>query len=203
MTAIASCAGEEWLSKAIAAALKLSESTGDKASNAGNELLSDIQAVFENKKIERISTVDLIILLCDDEEAPWATYNRGKPIVPRQLVKQLAAYEIKPKQIRLNSQDRIRGFELLQFNDSFKRYLTIPNFACDVMTKQQESSNDEACAVTKNVTPSHIASLDVTANKLCVTSEATSYAACHTVTDKTAFLGAGEERTDYEDSEVF
>lgn len=180
--AIASCAGDEWINKATKAALKLSESSSDKSANTGNELLSDIQAVFDNKCIKIISTIDLILALCDDEEAPWLTYNRGKPIAARQLVKQLEAYEIRPKQIRLNSYDRIRGFELLQFNDAFKRYLTTPHFICDNVTKQQEPRIDGAFLVTENVTSSHIANLSAT-------DQAMSGEACHTVTDKTTFSG--------------
>lgn len=184
LLAIASCAGDEWLAKATAAALKLSESSNDKSVSAGNELLSDIQNVFETKRIDKISTTDLITALCEDEEAPWSTYNRGKPIVPRKLVKLLKAYEIEPKQIRLNSYDRMRGFELSQFTDAFMRYLTPSHFMCDSVTKQHESSTGAALAVTDSVTLSHIGNLSVTA-------QATNGATCHTVTDKTAFLGMG------------
>lgn len=196
MLAIASCAGSEWIAKATAAALKLSESSSEKTTSAGNELLSDIQSIFESKRIDKISTADLIKALCDDEEAPWGTYNRGKPIAPRQLVKPLEAYEIKPKQIRLNSYDRMRGFELSQFSDVFMRYLTPSNFICDNVTKQQESSNDAVLAVTDSVTLSHIDNLSVTA-------EATNGEACHTVTDKKAFFGIGVNTTINDDVEYF
>jgi hypothetical protein len=184
MLAIASCAGSEWVAKATAAALRLSAATNEKTPSAGNELLSDIQAIFESKRIDKISTTDLITALCEDEEAPWQTYNRGRPLAPRQLVKQLEAYEIKPKQIRLNAYDRMRGFEVSQFTDAFMRYLTPSHFICDNVTKQHESSNGGASAVTHSVTLSHIDNLSVTA-------QATNGGACHAVTDKTAFLGVG------------
>lgn len=126
MLAIASCASEDWINKATASAIRLSENASENSASSGNELLSDIQSVFESQHIDKISTSDLIKGLCADEEAPWSTYNRGKPIAARQLVKQLAAYEIKPNRIRLNSINQIRGFELFQFNDAFKRYLNTP-----------------------------------------------------------------------------
>jgi hypothetical protein len=125
MLAIASCAGNEWISKALGAALKLSESSGENTVSAGNELLSDIQSVFESRRINKISTTDLIEALCDDEEAPWLTYNRGSPIVPRQFKKQLEPYGIESKKITVNLKE-VRGFTLSQFNDSFARYLTPP-----------------------------------------------------------------------------
>ncbi len=196
MLAIASIAGNEWTQKAIDAALKLSASSNDKSVSAGNELLSDIRDTFETKRVDKISTVDLLAALCIDEEAPWATYNRGKPIAPRQLVKQLEAYEIKPKQIRLNSYDRMRGFELVQFSDAFMRYLPTTEIICDSVTNQHKPSNDGPLAVTELVTRhtsicdslSHVThrNLSVTTS---VTREATADVACHTVTDKTPFLG--------------
>jgi len=125
LLAIASCAGSEWLNKATAAALKLSANSNDKTVSAGNELLSDIQNIFETKRIDKISTTDLIEALCDDEEAPWATYNRGKPIVPRQFKKQLEPYQIESKKITVGFRE-VRGFRMEQFTDAFMRYLTPP-----------------------------------------------------------------------------
>jgi putative DNA primase/helicase len=195
MLAIASCAGSEWLTKATAAALKISASSNEQTVSAGNELLSDIQNVFETKRIDKISTADLITALCGDEEAPWVTYNRGRPIAPRQLVKLLEAYGMKPKQIRLNSYDRMRGFELSQFDDAFMRYLATPKIICDGVTKQHKPSNGAASAVTQSVTLSHIDNLSVTA-------QATAGAACHTVTDKKAFSGVGVNSS-FEQPEYF
>jgi putative DNA primase/helicase len=128
LLAITSCAGDDWLDKATKATLKLSESSSDKTVSAGNELLSDIQNIFESKRIDKISTADLITALCDDEEAPWLTYNLGKSIGPRQFKKQLEPYQIESKKIRIDLKE-VRGFELSQFSDAFMRYLTPPNLS--------------------------------------------------------------------------
>lgn len=190
MLAIASCAGDEWINKAITAALKLSESSGEKTVSAGNELLSDIQNVFEIKRIDRISTVDLITALCDDEEAPWSTYNRGKPIVPRQLIKQLEAYDIKPNRITFSTCDRSRGFELLQFDDSFLRYLTHPVFICPSVPKQHEPAPLQDFSGTDTGTQGQIGTLS---DRL----QATNGEESDTRTDKTAFfeIGLNENNT--------
>jgi len=55
----------------------------------GVELLTDIQEIFDIKNTDKIFTSELILALCDDEEKPWATYNRGKPISSRQLSNRL------------------------------------------------------------------------------------------------------------------
>jgi putative DNA primase/helicase len=68
--------------------------------STGNELLADIKDVFDRWSKPTIKSVDLIEKLTDDGELGWATYNRGKPITPRQLAKQLAVYGIKPKTVR-------------------------------------------------------------------------------------------------------
>ena len=90
----------EWTKRATEAALKLSGDGGCKTISAGNELLADIQDVFESKRISKISYGDLIAALLDDAEKSWATYNRGKPITMRQVTKQLKKYHIMSKSIR-------------------------------------------------------------------------------------------------------
>jgi putative DNA primase/helicase len=124
LLAIAECAGPEWVERATDAALKLS---GERESSAsiGNELLADIQYIFESKGDDKISTVDLIAALSEDQEMPWATYNRGKPLTPRQLAKHLGGYGIKSKTVRFKY-DTPKGYDLGQFEDVFARYLASP-----------------------------------------------------------------------------
>jgi len=133
LLAVASCAGDEWLACAIAAALKLS-GAGEQTASTSNELLADIQHVFESKREDKISTANLIRALCEDEEAAWSTYNKGKPITPRQVARQLAAYGIASKNIRLGAYETPKGFELSQFSDAFVRYLSTPEFAATSAT---------------------------------------------------------------------
>ncbi|MDI1278805.1 DUF3631 domain-containing protein [Methylobacter sp.] len=199
LLAIASCAGSEWVTKATATALTFSAGSSEKATSTGNELLSDIQSIFESKRTNKISTADLIQALCDDEEAPWLTYNRGKPIVPRQVKKQLEPYQIEPKLMRFNSYDNpARGFELSQFTDAFTRYLANPlNYPLHV-TNGLKTSNGAALAVTGSVARNTSDNLSVTdsvarntSDNLSVTAQATNGEACNTVTDKKAFSGVG------------
>lgn len=123
LLSIAGRAGAEWLARATRAALILSGKSDTQS--AGNELLQDIQHVFEKKRVARISTADLIAVLIDDDEAAWATYNRGRPLTPRQLGKMLSAYGIKSKNIR-TGYEQAKGFEREQFDDAFGRYLATP-----------------------------------------------------------------------------
>lgn len=123
LLAVADLAGGTWPNYARNAALKLCNRGGEASQSTGAELLADIQEVFETRRMERLSSVDLLTALCEDEERPWATWNRGKPMSPRQLSKKLDEYGIKSKNIRIGLHTP-KGFELDQFRDAFSRYLT-------------------------------------------------------------------------------
>lgn len=124
LIAIAELGGPEWRARAVAAALALSKSE-DESVSFGNELLTDIRQVFEDQKTSKLSTASLIEALTEDAEGPWATYNRGKPITPRQLARLLVAYDpgLKSKTVRLGQYDTPKGYELAQFQEVFARYL--------------------------------------------------------------------------------
>ena len=79
----------------------------------------------------------------DDEENSWATYNRGKPLTPRQLAKLLAPYGIKPKTVRVNGRTP-KGYDKSQFVDAFARYLPDPENLPQRCNDLPESSNGEA-----------------------------------------------------------
>jgi putative DNA primase/helicase len=57
---------------------------------------------------------------------PWATYNRGKAISPRQVATRLKGYGIHSKTIRLGAQTP-KGYERGQFDEAFARYLSPPS----------------------------------------------------------------------------
>lgn len=123
LLAIADVAGGPWPKWARDAALKLSGAESPTES-VGTELLADIRTVFDDKRVERITTADLLLALCEDDEASWATYNRGKPMSPRQLARRLDGYGIKSKNLKIGYGDVKKGFERDQFEEAFARYLS-------------------------------------------------------------------------------
>lgn len=162
LLAIADVVGGAWPDMARKAALKISGSESD-AMSIGVELLHDIKEVFDDKGIAKISSADLITALCSDDEKPWATYNRGKQISPRQVSNKLTGYGIKSKDIRIGSIVK-KGFELEQFGESFYRYLS-GNKPHDVADKAQRCGSE----------------------KLSATPQTTSDAGCGVVADRTPF----------------
>ena len=143
LLAIAQCAGPAWVKRATEAALVLSRKNEESVST-GNELLADIQSVFESKAVDRIRTADLITALIADDEKPWATYNRGKPFTPRQLGKQLATYNIASKTVRFKFETP-KGFELSQFQDAFARYLSPTPPVTQLRNETPELINGMVC----------------------------------------------------------
>jgi len=123
LLAIADYAGGDWPRLARNAALKLS-GTEQEAVSLSTELLADIKEVFAQEKVERIGTADLLAALIEDDLKPWATYNRGKQMSPRQLAKRLDEYGIHSQNIKFGYSDVRKGFRFDQFADAFARYLS-------------------------------------------------------------------------------
>jgi putative DNA primase/helicase len=165
LLAIAEVAGNNWPELGQAAALKLSGAI-DSHLTLGTELLADIKQVFETKNVDRMSTIELIEALCADDEQPWATYNRGKPITPRQVNKRLNDYEIKRQTIRIGYKT-VKGFLIEQFDDAFARYLPSQEMGNTVTNHPKPSENadfrvthrdcvTETCADKPETTPLQI-----------------------------------------------
>ncbi len=124
LIAVADLAGEAWSALARKASLSIS---GEKESSRsiGVELLTDIQDIFSiyaAPPCDRMTSADLIKHLCTDEEKPWATFNKGWPIKPRQVISRLKEFGIKSNTIRIG-QATAKGFSIKQFDDAFARYL--------------------------------------------------------------------------------
>jgi len=84
------------------------------------QLLADFLEVFAERKTRRISTKDLIDILCADAEKPWASYSNGNPITYKQLGNILKGYGISSKNIRTGSKVK-KGYALEQFRESFPK----------------------------------------------------------------------------------
>lgn len=156
---VAYVAGDHWPDTAIQSALKLSGSIQTPVSSA-NELLQDIYEIWSGKLGNKMSTAELISLLCADDERSWGTWNRGKPLTPRQLSKKLQDYGITSKTIRINSYETAKGFEREQFDDAFARYLLgVPRDLPSQGNNSLEANNDGLFPVTdeKSVTVTEIA----------------------------------------------
>lgn len=121
LLAVADIAGDSWPRLARQAAIKIS-GDHEQSQSIGVELLHDIQEIFESKWMDRVQSSELIRLLCVDEEKPWATYNRGTSIKPRQVASRLREFGIISNTIRIGI-TTAKGYLKSQFTDAFARYI--------------------------------------------------------------------------------
>jgi hypothetical protein len=116
---IALLADDAWAAKLLHAATTMAfENADDKP----NQLLIDIQSIFEMEKDDKISSNDLIAKLNALDDSPWITYNRGKEMSQTQLAQKLKSYHIKTKNLRINGSTK-KCYLISDFKEVFEHYL--------------------------------------------------------------------------------
>lgn len=121
--ALAEVAGDDWPKRCADALVKLNSRNDVETESLRVNLLSDIQQVFASEwSCERMFTKDMITALQQMSERPWPEVCRGKPINERWLARNLAAFGIHSKTLRIGD-ERAKGYELSDFSDAFERYL--------------------------------------------------------------------------------
>jgi hypothetical protein len=120
LIAIADVAGVKWPEWARDAAFDVYEATAvPEAVSSGERLLRDLRTILRGRA--RMFSDALCAALRGDEEAPYARWNYGEGIKPTDLARQLAPFQIRPKNVRIDGEQR-KGYERVQFLDAWKRY---------------------------------------------------------------------------------
>jgi hypothetical protein len=118
LLAIAEAAGDDWPKRARAAARALNSLGGGlDATTIGVQLLTDIEAIFSEKGIDRISSADLVNALHGVEESSW-----GDWLTKNVLAKKLRGFGIRPGKVRIGEKT-LQGYCFEDFVDAFRRYL--------------------------------------------------------------------------------
>jgi putative DNA primase/helicase len=157
LLSIADLAGESWAKTARHAAMAISGIEEDSQS-INEELLTDIKQAFEKMRTTRISSVDLLEQLCSDDEAPWLTWGKGRPMTPRQLSKRLSEFGIASKNVR-TTHGVLKSYELADFKDAFNRYLkATPQTMSNSSATPIQPNDSKACSQNTSATnSSHVA----------------------------------------------
>lgn len=167
LLAIAEAAGGDWPRIARTTAISLHGLEED-APSINAELLTSIREVFDNRQTDRLSTADLLNALAENDESPWATWNRGKPMTPHQLAKRLSEFRITSNTVRIGFKTP-KGYRLEQFTEAFERYLCSDTPSATA-TPPQPSQNG-ACSQSVSATPrpkvSSAISLEASNHKAC------------------------------------
>ncbi|MGH8396839.1 MAG: DUF3631 domain-containing protein [Gammaproteobacteria bacterium] len=122
--AIAEVAGEGWPARVAAsfAALALSDADSEPVSV---QLLADVAQVMDKSSAAAMSSHDIVEGLVQLEERPWPTWNKGRPISPRQLARMLRSFRIAPGAHR-TGQVVFKGYKRKALDDALARYVGAP-----------------------------------------------------------------------------
>ena len=120
--AIAELIGEDVAQQSREAAILISGKDNDQPS-IYEELLKGIKNIFEQRERVHISTQNLIAELCEDVEAPWRYYDKGRPITPRQLAHILKQFGVFSRQIRIDNTKTLKGYLKVDLLQCFSDYL--------------------------------------------------------------------------------
>ena len=184
LLAIAMLAGGEWVQCIENACVKLLEHANDNQS-LGVELLEACRHAFEVLKVERIKSTDLLEQLLKDDEAPFLTYNRGKPITARQIARRLNEYGIKPKPMRFGYDGVSKGYECAQFAEAFAIYLDGEKDENNIFSSVFPAPSVTRLQTNTSAVLSVTDSENVTVTKPpSVTPKAPVYATCNRVTER-------------------
>jgi hypothetical protein len=122
LLAIADLAGGKWPEFARRCARELSREDARDEESAGLELLSDIRAIFDSEKTDRIHTKALVGKLVALPESRWKEWTRqGNPITDRGVARLLGKYGIKSRSIAIDGVNA-KGYTRDRFEDEWARY---------------------------------------------------------------------------------
>ena len=125
LIAIGDRADEQWSQAIRVTAVTLVTLKREAPQSLGILLLSDIKAIFDNKKVQSISTKELLFELNSLTTSPWADLEH-RPLEDRKLSAILKPYGVKSETIRV-SESICKGYKLDFFKDAFIRYLPAPS----------------------------------------------------------------------------
>jgi hypothetical protein len=167
LLAVTEIAGGDWPRLARSAALSLHGLEED-APSIGAELLACIREAFDNRHTDKLSTADLLDALAENDESPWATWNRGKPMTPHQLAKRLGEFSITSNTVRIGIKTP-KGYRLEQFSEAFERYLCsdTPNVTATPPQPSNHGPYSQSASATPRPSVAPSKSLKASNHKAC------------------------------------
>jgi Protein of unknown function (DUF3631)/Domain of unknown function (DUF3854) len=125
---IADRAGDEWPELARKAARALSGAPAEESRSI--ELLKDLEIIFHgdpqdptDEGCESISSANLVLVLNNKEDRPWADHNNGKGITTNQVARLIKAFGIPTNRTIRHEKKTFKGYLAEWFTDAFDRYL--------------------------------------------------------------------------------
>ncbi len=121
LLAIADLCSEGWSERARAIAVLITTNEMD-ADSVGEMLLADLRDLFQERRVDKLSSTEIVEALTKLEGRPWVEWRRGNPITANGVARLLKPFKISSSTIRLEA-GTAKGYRLDQFKDAFVRYL--------------------------------------------------------------------------------
>jgi Protein of unknown function (DUF3631) len=120
-------------------------------------LLADIHAIFMQREVDRIASLDLVDTLKGIEGRPWAEFGRNdKPITQSRVASLLKPLGIAPDGVRIGERTP-RGYYLHAFEEPFARYLGVKGASevqqCNKCDEQGTSEGFQSATEDPDVAP--------------------------------------------------
>ncbi len=119
--AIASAIGPNTLQRAVAAVKDVLAQ--DDIKSDGVRLLENMSELLKDYQHDKIYSQELTDLLCKNDDWPWATYPKGKPLTPTMLAAILKPYGPHTSPVRVDGGPVKRGYHLSDLRDTFALYV--------------------------------------------------------------------------------
>ncbi|HEV2962886.1 MAG TPA: DUF3631 domain-containing protein [Candidatus Angelobacter sp.] len=141
---IADLIGGQWPQRARQALVHVFALAAFEDFYSSKQILSDIRDVFAAKaNLDWISTADLLVHLHTLDDRRWDEWNKGKPMVPKNLAGLLEPFGIHPKNNRtgLDNDKVIKGYYLEDLQPSWHRHLPPRSDVAANLQNQQAASS--------------------------------------------------------------
>lgn len=121
LLAIADVSGSDWPQKSRDALLQILTGEAAEDNSIGVRLWANIGEIFDEKRVESLSTSDLLSALCD-ENPMWRDFSYGKELSAASLARLLKPYGIAHRKLRIGEATPW-GYQRSAFEDAWARYL--------------------------------------------------------------------------------
>jgi hypothetical protein len=148
---IAQLAGHRWLLQLTDALQAVFKAASVEDGSIGVTLLSDIRTIFDERKMDKVSSKVMAECLCEIEGRPWAEWFHGRAMTPNNLARQLKKYRIGSLKIRLGT-ETVQGYRRGDFQDAWTQFCPIPPVQVGTM-EQSASSLEESTFSNRNTSP--------------------------------------------------
>ncbi|WFB08207.1 DUF3631 domain-containing protein [Streptomyces sp. LX-29] len=121
---VADLAGGAWprLARVACARMVAAEAAAEEDHPSGARILADIRRIFAGRgEPESLSTEELLYLLRQDVESPWAEWGRSG-LTARDLGAMLREYGIRSGNVRMADGTQRKGYMRNKFLDAWRRY---------------------------------------------------------------------------------